>query len=436
MASIWIHEEADMKRVIIFLAVLALTLPWAGTASATTLSDNEFEYLVAEGGEAILTRYVGNAVELTIPDKLGGRPVKRIEEYAFANNGKLKVVTLPEGLETIGLRAFVLCIKLKSVRIPASVTDIGNSAFLYTNLSEISVDSANSVYKTVDGVLFHLPSDTLHTYPAAKKEVEYSVPSSTLSIESGAFSYCKDLKKVILPDSLNKIGESAFNGCSALTSLDIPAGVLFIGTGAFQATGLSAFKVAEKNPAYEQRDGVLFDLANRTLHTFPTNKFAREYRIPGDIQGIMPYAFADCVGLERLIYPEGMKNTFYAAFYNTLGLRDVVLPESIETIDLYSFYDCKNLKSVNIPSRVTSIGYCAFAGCKSLIEFALPEGVKQIGGSAFSGCSSLKRLSLPESLENIGELAFQRCSKLTLLVSEGTYAQKYAADNGIRYKFR
>ncbi len=429
-------EEIEMKKALIILAAFALALTWAGNVGAAPLQESGFEYLLAEDETATVTRYLGTAEELTVPDALGGFPVKRIEEYAFANNDRLKAVFLPEGLETIGLRAFVGCYNLKDIRIPAGVNSIGNSAFLLTGIAKITVDPANPAYRAVDGVLFHLPTSTLHTYPSARDGSEYRVPDGTLAIENGAFSHVPALGKVILPDSLTNISGSAFLGSPNLISLAIPAGVLSIGSAAFKGTGLEAMEVADGNPAYEQRDGVLFERATGNLHTYPPRRQAMDYQIPSDTLGILPNAFSECEGPERLVYPEGMKTTFYSVCYYNSGLREVVLPESMETIDAYSFYYCKNLRDVAIPSGVTAIKYCAFAGCENLKELALPEGLTQIEGSAFNGCVQLESLDLPDSLEAVGELAFLDCPKLIITAGAGTFAQQYAEANGIPYKTR
>lgn len=60
---------------------------------------------------------------LTLP-----RSIRVIEEEAFAGNTALDEVVIPEGLESIGPRAFADS-SVKSVELPASVTDIAEDAF-------------------------------------------------------------------------------------------------------------------------------------------------------------------------------------------------------------------------------------------------------------------------------------------------------------------
>ena len=48
-----------------------------------------------------------------------------------------------------------------------------------------------------------------------------------------AFSGCKNLTSITIPNGLTNIGESAFNGCENLTRITIPDSVTSIGDGAF-----------------------------------------------------------------------------------------------------------------------------------------------------------------------------------------------------------
>ncbi len=123
-----------------------------------------------EINEGKLVKYEGNDDIVTVPDG-----IKEIAYEAFFNQRELAEVKLPEGLETIGVRAFVGA-GIKTITIPSTVKAIGSYAFYGCyRLKEVIVS---------DGVT---------------------------EIGESAFAGVADLKQVILPPSIEKIS-GAFKG--------------------------------------------------------------------------------------------------------------------------------------------------------------------------------------------------------------------------------
>ena len=143
--------------------------------------------------------------------------VKSLMDRTFAGCKKLTNISLPSGLEQIDYGAFSGCISLKSITIPRYVKEIDEYSFrLCTKLSKINVDKRNKYYSSKDGVLFNKKQTELCHYPIAKTNTSYTVPSTVIYINQGAFADCKSLKKLVLSNKTKVVYSDAFYGCKNL----------------------------------------------------------------------------------------------------------------------------------------------------------------------------------------------------------------------------
>ena len=138
--------------------------------------------------------------------------------------------------------------------------------------------------------------------------------------------------------------------------------------------------------------------------------------------------FEDCVTLQRVHLPAGLKEIGTLAFRFCSRLTEVELPNGLETIGDQAFFDCTELTAMALPESVTRIGEDAFASCVRLETVTLPDGLEEIGNGAFRKCAALGTLALPAGELVIGEGAFLECPHLDLQVVEGSPAEAYCLE--------
>lgn len=157
-----------------------------------------------------------------------------IGDHAFYHCVNLTNITIPNGVTYLGSDAFNGCSSLTSINIPSNVTSIGNGAFSGCRaLTKILVDSGNSFYCDVDGVLCDLGVTRILHFPHGWQGV-YKIPSTITSIDSSIFSSCAGLTSVIIPEGISSIDWGAFSNCTGLRSVIIPSTVTTIGGYAFE----------------------------------------------------------------------------------------------------------------------------------------------------------------------------------------------------------
>lgn len=185
---------------------------------------------------------------------------KSITEGLFANQTYLTKVTVPSTLTYMGYEVFEGCRSLGEVEWNAEDCKFGQTygaPFSATALYTITF--GEKVRKIPDGLCSGCRYITEVKMPASVVEVGESAFSdcsgleavgfseNMTSIEARAFLDCAKLSELILPNSLREIGENAFSGCTGLETLSIPESVDSIGRSAFYNTGLEILVFNARN---------------------------------------------------------------------------------------------------------------------------------------------------------------------------------------------
>ena len=185
---------------------------------------DKLTYEIEDGKVTITGCDTSLSGDIVLPSKIEGKPVT-----------------------SIGGKAFYKCSSLTGVTIPNSVTIIGSPAFNgCSNLNQINVDTANTKFSSVNGVLFNKDKTKLIRYPEGKTDTAYAIPDSVTSIGSSAFYDCSSLTSITIPNGVTSIGYYAFSWCDSLTSITIPDSVTIIGYRAFwDCTSLTSITIPD-----------------------------------------------------------------------------------------------------------------------------------------------------------------------------------------------
>ncbi len=144
--------------------------------------------------------------------------------------------------------------------------------------------------------------------------------------------------------------------------------------------------------------------------------------------------------ITSITLPDTVNAIGRGAFWNCKSLESVNIPEGVERIRENAFAECHSLKKIVIPNTVKAIDRRAFYYCDSLRFIEIPEGTETLGDAVFAHCHELMAVVLPQSVKNIGHHIVDmgnKDPKLTgIIVSEGSFAEKYCERNGILFDHR
>jgi hypothetical protein len=263
-------------------------------------------------------------------------------------DGELKIVT-NNGLINFLYHEFDMrgdpqhkhtAVDVDRVVIGKDVTDIIIDYFIGDyNPTITSVEEGNGSFIIDNGWVVNKQTNTLFGAANVKQNKTRSViddlPTYFEHIGMYAFSDCRALRQITIPDRVISIGKSSFAGCDSLESITLPSNTTSIGVGAFN----DCTKLSQIN-------------------------------LEAAINSIGIAAFHACVNLET------------PSIYNT----------TIEVVQSNSFLGCIQFQTVEVPSSVKIVEDQAFGHCTALSVLIFNSDQLIIEDGAFAHCENVRKL--------------------------------------------
>lgn len=357
---VYAGDEVDEIRLAIESGI-----KWekSSSESAEVMTDEAmFFWKTNNRGNIVITgtKIKKSAVKIVIPNKIDGKTVEEIANRAFSGHERLRSVTIPETVRTIGEEAFW--------ETPV--------------LEEIVVDKDNPNYRSADGNLYN-------------KEITYLY--WVTADQTGAF---------IIPETVRGMDRKAFDSCKNVTSIHIqtngrnPQESFYIGTlfndNFSQCTNLSAIWVDGNHPYYSSTDGVLFTRDGMRLLAVPPAFNQKNYVVPYNVREIGGFSFSGCYKIETVTIPDGIATIELFAFMNCPSIKEITVGHGLTEIGEKAFYYCDALEKVTLPSTLVYMDVWAMEGCHNLTELVLPVEDEGLRNAFFYGEEWFGEPSEPE----------------------------------------
>ena len=138
---------------------------------------------------------------------------ERIEEEAFTNFYNLESLVLPSQLETVPYMAVAECVKLKSISIPATVTEIEDRAFENCRMLSSVTFAKNGALTRIGNWAFYNNHELTNLV----------IPEGVAEVGHAAFYGCTYLKEMTLPSTMQTIADNAFSQCQKVSKITVNA---------------------------------------------------------------------------------------------------------------------------------------------------------------------------------------------------------------------
>lgn len=297
-----------------------------------------------------------NLTKITI-----GEGLKYIGYSAFSNS-PVKEANLPSTLRDISSYAFLgyssYCPFINDIQPENHIRYIGKVAYQcvdrdleeYT-IKDGTVTLADELFESSQGNAFHIPASVEQIGNRAFAYTQIKALPEMLGLKrigGEAFYGCKNLKKLTIPETVEYIGGGAFYGCSNIWSLT------------YNAINAECESFMEPNAPLEKI--VIGDKVRRLPRGIFSGREFTEVTLPACLERIDEFAFYGCKNLTTINLSDSIRYIGDNAFYGCSSLKNIHWPLRLTTIGSRAFIQTA-LETISLPEGVTSVGDGAFSTC-------------------------------------------------------------------------
>ncbi len=340
---------------------------------------------------------------------------------------------------------------VKTVHIRGAVEIEPNKAFDFGTVEQFITDD-DSIYTSIDGVLFSNGGKTLLAYPRGSTRVSYAVPAGTTEIAAYAFYNTTLLRTLTLPNSICHIESDAiccFNdnqlteifldddtapvavqsgkGIEAyaihgqhLKTISIPRGITSIDDSAFFDGGgynasLERFIVSAHSETFAAVDGVLYNKEVTELIFYPSHKQQTSFTLPDSVTHIRSGA---SFPTNRILRQLNVNNIQIGSYLNKYGVlfRYLYALESFSVSETNPTFYCTDgvLFYKRESANTGTIHYlAAYPMARRTETYSIPDGTMCLDHFAFANNPFVQKIIIPTSVQYMGSSTFTGASALT-----------------------
>ena len=346
---------------------------------------------------------------IEIPDT-----VTRLEEGVLAET-KLAKLKLPRNIEFIGRRILSGNKGVTEITIPKSLKNVG-SAYLYGIDGDGPFTESNIKRAKIEAGMVKIPE---HLFQRDSVLISVEIPDTVTEINAYAFAQT-GLENIEIPESVIVLDNQVFAGGN-LIQINIPDSIENMGNAIFQ--GCSKLKTV-KLPTVRYNIG---------SYMFADCISLEEIKFPKTVTTIWEHAFEGCSSLKKVEWSDCLESIKDNAFKGCTSLTEIVIPNTVRELGNGVLYDCDSLTNISVGAGISKLSESCFEHCDNLEKIVLPYTIKSIDKSAFKECIALKEITIPRNTSSIGTSVFSYPAKMTIYGVAGTYAEKYAGEQGIKF---